>query len=250
MMTNGRRKTEWFWLWEWSIPPVGFYYLPSFLHQNSWPPMPTSLTLSFSHSFTLTHSLSLSIHVSLYISHALALSLSSSLYVCLTLYISFTLILSLFLSLFVSLTFSLPLSFFIAHSTLVHFHRRVRVDSVCEGAARFPSPPPEVDVTRTEPHWAVLVPPYSSVVVARRLKGLRGISSYTHRFRWLVGRIVPSVRHRDNKKQIQYPRGVSAQRRKLSLLKKMLCKSLTSFLDFLHSCSLFIVRILLFPWIY
>ena len=40
------------------------------------------------------------------------------------------------------------------------------------------------------------------------------------------------------------------KRRKLRLLKKMLSKSLPSFLDILRCCSLFFVHVLLFHWIY
>jgi hypothetical protein len=42
-------------------------------------------------------------------------------------------------------------------------------------------------------------------------------------------------------KQTQYPWGITGQQRKLCLLKKMLGKSFTPFLDILHCCSLFIV---------
>ena len=54
----------------------------------------------------------------------------------------------------------------------------------------------------------------------------------------------------DNNKQTHYLRGISGQQRKLRLLMKMLRKSFPSILDVLHCCALFIVRILLFPWIY
>ena len=42
----------------------------------------------------------------------------------------------------------------------------------------------------------------------------------------------------------QYPPGISGQRRKLCLWKKMLRKSLPSFLDVMSRCSLLIVRVL------
>ena len=59
-----------------------------------------------------------------------------------------------------------------------------------------------------------------------------------------------SVGQGDNNKHTHYPQGISGQRRKLRLLKKMSRKSLLSFLEVLHCCSLFIVCVLLFPWIY
>ena len=43
---------------------------------------------------------------------------------------------------------------------------------------------------------------------------------------------------RGNNKPTQYPRGISGQRRKLCLLKKMSRKSLPSLFDVLHCCSL------------
>ena len=72
----------------------------------------------------------------------------------------------------------------------------------------------------------------------------------TQAIHWLVDRIIPVMRQEDNNKQTQYPPGISGQRRKLLLLKKMSPKSLPSFLDVLHCCSLLIVRVFLFPWIY
>ena len=58
---------------------------------------------------------------------------------------------------------------------MAHFHQRVRVGSVCKGAARIAFPPPKVGVIRTEPYWAVLVSQYTSVGVLRRLKGCRQV---------------------------------------------------------------------------
>ena len=37
-------------------------------------------------------------------------------------------------------------------TVLAHFHRRVRVVSVCKGAARVVFPPPKVGMTRAEPY--------------------------------------------------------------------------------------------------
>ena len=71
----------------------------------------------------------------------------------------------------------------------------------------------------------------------------------THTICWLVNRICTSVRQGENNKPPQYPQGISGQWRKLGLMKKM-SKSLMSFLDVLRCCSLFIVRVLLFHWIY
>jgi hypothetical protein len=64
-----------------------------------------------------------------------------------------------------------------------HFHRRVRVGSVCKGAARDAFPPSKVCVIRTEPYWAVLVWQYSSIWVLRRLKGCQQFRA-THAVRW------------------------------------------------------------------
>ena len=61
-------------------------------------------------------------------------------------------------------------------------------------------------------------------------------SSYTRRP--LIGQ---QNRQSVRQKQIQFPQGISGQRRKLCLLKKLLRKSLPSFLDVLHCCSLFVV---------
>ena len=110
---------------------------------------------------------------------------------------------------------------------MAHFHHRVRVGSVCKGAARVAFPPPKVGVTRTEPYWEVLVSLYYSVEVLRRLKGSQLIWA-THAVRWFVDRIT-SVRQGDNNKQTQYLRDIYGQWRKLCLLKKMLRKSLLSF---------------------
>ena len=41
----------------------------------------------------------------------------------------------------------------------IHSHQRVRVGSVCKGAARFAFPPPKVGVIRTEPYSSRSTPP-------------------------------------------------------------------------------------------
>ena len=91
-------------------------------------------------------------------------------------------------------------------------------------------------------HWwpITIISQYSSVGVLRRLKGCQQVWA-TDALRWSIDSIVTSVRQADNKKQTQYLQGISGQRRKLSLLKKMTRKCLTSFLDVLHCRSWFIV---------
>jgi hypothetical protein len=73
-------------------------------------------------------------------------------------------------------------------SLMGRFHRRVRVGSVRNGAARIAFPPPKVGVTRNGPYWAVLVSQYSSVELLRRLKGCWQVRA-THAVHWLVYRI-------------------------------------------------------------
>ena len=80
------------------------------------------------------------------------------------------------------------------------------------------------------PDWAILQTLYYKLCRCQRSKSCGT-------FCWLVDRIVSSMRQGDNKKQTQYSQGISGQRRKLCLLKKMLRKTLPSFLDVLHCCS-------------
>ena len=110
---------------------------------------------------------------------------------------------------------------------MAHFQGRLRVGSVCQGAAQLAFPPPKVGVIRTEPYWAVHVSKYSSIVVLRRLKGCQRVRA-THTACWLVDRITLPCDKGGNTKQTHYPQGISGQWRKLSLLKKMLHKSLPS----------------------
>ena len=49
-----------------------------------------------------------------------------------------------------------------------HFHRRVRVGSVCKGTEQFAISPPKVGVIQTELYGAVLVSNYSAVGLLRR----------------------------------------------------------------------------------
>ena len=122
---------------------------------------------------------------------------------------------------------------------MARFHWRVRNGLVWIGAERFMFPPPKVGGVRT---WlAVLISQCSSVGVPRGLKGAKKFE----------GRHTPSVDYSKessllcnrgkiiNKHSRAYPQGISGPQRKLRLLKKMSRKSLSSFLDILHRCSLF-----------
>ena len=83
-----------------------------------------------------------------------------------------------------------------------------------------------------------------------RLSRTEPYSSHSDRDERLSDTRRPVIGRQNRRFHATYPQGISGQRRKLCLVKKMLYKSLPSFLDVLHCWSLFIVRVLLFPWIY
>ena len=102
----------------------------------------------------------------------------------------------------------------------------------------------KVGVTRTEPHSSGSTPPLGYRDPERVSDTAGKFELHTLSVDWSTGSALPCDRGLITNKQY------SGQRQKLHLLKKMSCKSVPSFLDILQCFSLFIVRVLLFPWIY
>ena len=134
-----------------------------------------------------------------------------------------------------------PISNFVIF--MAHFHRRVWVGSVCKGAARVAFPPPKLGVIRTEPYGAVLVSQCSSVGVLGRLKGAM-FELHAPSVDWSIESSLPCDRGIITNKRST--REVFLDNSESYVFEE----SLPSFLDILHCCSLFNVRVLLFPWIY
>ena len=118
-------------------------------------------------------------------------------------------------------------------------HLRVRVGSVCKGAAWVVFPPP----SGRDLDWAVLRRTRLAVLLRWGTETPERVpATWIYTRRPLIGRQNRHFRATgDNNQQTQYPRGVSG-RRKLCLLKKMTRKCLPPFLVVLHCCSLFIVH--------